>query len=32
VYNLKGIELRDEFITENHALTMYEPMLEEKVN
>lgn len=31
VYNLKGIELKDEFVTENHAITMYEPMIEEKV-
>jgi vancomycin resistance protein VanW len=31
VYNLKGIELKDEFVTENHAITMYEPLIEEKV-
>ncbi|WP_170949417.1 hypothetical protein [Ureibacillus acetophenoni] len=30
VYNLNGEFLDDEFVTENHALMMYEPFLENK--
>lgn len=30
VYNLSGEQIQDEFITENHALMTYEPMLERK--
>ena len=29
VYSLDGTELGDEFVTENHAIMMYNPMLEE---
>ena len=28
VFNIEGIQIDDEFITENHAIMMYEPMLE----
>jgi vancomycin resistance protein VanW len=31
VFNLDNVEIGDEFITENHAIMMYEPMLSEPV-
>lgn len=30
IYDLHGNEIADEYITENHALMMYEPLLEDK--
>ncbi|MCA1055982.1 VanW family protein [Rossellomorea aquimaris] len=30
VFNKAGVEIDDEFITENHALMMYEPLLEQR--
>ena len=30
VYNMDGEQIADEYVTENHALMMYEPMIEEK--
>jgi len=32
VFNLSGEQIKDEYITENHALMMYEPMLSGKEN
>jgi vancomycin resistance protein VanW len=29
VYNQSGVQIDDEFITENHAITMYAPFLTE---
>lgn len=31
VFNLDGVQIDDEFITENHAIMMYEPFLEEGI-
>ncbi len=31
VYDLYGNEIADEYVTENHALMMYEPLIEEKL-
>ena len=30
IYDLNGVQIADEYVTENHALMMYEPYLEEK--
>jgi len=30
VFNLKGEQIGDEFVTQNHAIMMYEPMLSDK--
>jgi len=30
IYDLQGVEIGDEYITENHALMMYAPFLEER--
>lgn len=32
VYNMIGQELKDEYLTENHAIMMYDPFLESPMN
>jgi vancomycin resistance protein VanW len=32
VSNLQGIEVDDQYVTENHAIMMYEPLLEASEN